>query len=136
MTVSERLLRIPEVARRLKMDGGDVFLLIRSGELYAGKGKDGLVYVPEESLRDYERHHPIRATRTEEHLPPPQRPREIREGLLRVPEVARRLDMDGGDVYLLIRSGELYAGKGKDGLVYVPEEALREFEQRQSETSR
>ncbi|MGH9015534.1 MAG: helix-turn-helix domain-containing protein [Acidimicrobiia bacterium] len=57
------------------------------------------------------------------------------ERLWRVPEVARRLDMHGPDVYLLIRSGELDAGKGRDGLVYVPEEALRDYEQRQSKTS-
>jgi hypothetical protein len=43
--------------------------------------------------------------------------------------------MHGPDVYLLIRSGELDAGKGRDGLVYVPEEALRDYEQRQSKTS-
>lgn len=54
MTVNERLLRVPEVARRLDMHGPDVYELIATGELDAGKGKDGLVYVPEEALRDYE----------------------------------------------------------------------------------
>jgi hypothetical protein len=32
--------------------------------------------------------------------------------------------MDGTDVYELILRGELAAGKGKDGLVYVRESAL------------
>lgn len=41
------------------------------------------------------------------------------ENLLRVPEVARRLGMDGIEVYTLIERGELPAGKGEDGLVYV-----------------
>ena len=34
---------------------------------------------------------------------------------LRVPEVARLLEMDGTDVYELILQGDLAAGKGKDG---------------------
>jgi len=55
MTVSDRLLRIPEVARRLAIHGTEVYTLIETGQLDAGKGRDGLVYVPEEALRDYER---------------------------------------------------------------------------------
>jgi Helix-turn-helix domain len=54
MTVSDRFLRVPEVARRLNMYGPDVYELIRTGKLDAGKGKDGLVYVPEAALRDFE----------------------------------------------------------------------------------
>ena len=46
------------------------------------------------------------------------------EQLLRVPEVARRLDMDGAEVYRLIERGELAAGKGDDGLVDVTERAV------------
>lgn len=49
------------------------------------------------------------------------------ENLLRVTEVARRLDMDGAEVYLLIRRGELAAGKGADGLVYVAEREVSAF---------
>ena len=41
------------------------------------------------------------------------------EGLLRIPEVARRLRIEGTDAYGLIERGELEAGKGSDGLVYV-----------------
>lgn len=50
------------------------------------------------------------------------------EGLLRIPEVARRLGIEGTEVYGLIERQELEAGKGPDGLVYVPVEALRRFE--------
>lgn len=49
------------------------------------------------------------------------------EQLLSVPEVARRLDMDGAEVYGLIERGELPAGKGDDGLVYVTERAVAVF---------
>lgn len=57
MTVNDELLRIPEVARRLGIDGVAVYGLIERSELAAGKGADGLVYVTESALRDYERHH-------------------------------------------------------------------------------
>jgi hypothetical protein len=57
MDMSEQLLRVPEVARRLGLDGVLVYDLIASGELAAGKGKDGLVYVRESALQDYERRH-------------------------------------------------------------------------------
>lgn len=59
----------------------------------------------------------------------------MRDRLLRPPEVARRLAVEGTEVYRLIETGELYAGKGRDGLVYVPEEALRDYEQRQAKAS-
>ena len=51
---------------------------------------------------------------------------------LRVPEVARRLDVDGTAVYDLILHGELVAGKGPDGLVWVRESALEDYRRRQS----
>jgi excisionase family DNA binding protein len=51
--VSERLLRIPEVARELGIEGEAVYRLIEQGELRAGKGPDGLVYVPESALVAY-----------------------------------------------------------------------------------
>lgn len=54
---------------------------------------------------------------------------------LRVPEVARRLEMDGTDVYELILQGDLAAGKGKDGLVYVRESALEEYQRRHAATT-
>lgn len=43
MAMSERLLRVPEVARVLDVDGTQVYALIDGGELKAGKGRDGLV---------------------------------------------------------------------------------------------
>lgn len=39
------------------MDGPDVDELILQGEMKAGKGTDGLVYVRESALADYERRH-------------------------------------------------------------------------------
>jgi hypothetical protein len=60
--MSDEPLRVPEVARRLEMDGTDVYELILQGELKAGKGKDGLVYVRESALEDYLRGHPAPAT--------------------------------------------------------------------------
>lgn len=53
MSMTERLFRVVEAAEELDMDGVEVLLLIRSGELDAGK-KDGFVYVPETALRDYQ----------------------------------------------------------------------------------
>jgi helix-turn-helix protein len=53
-TVSERLLRVPEVARILAIEGTEVYGLIERGELEAGKGADGLVYVAEQAVRAYE----------------------------------------------------------------------------------
>ncbi len=46
---------------------------------------------------------------------------------LRIPEVARRLDIPGVEVYGLIERGELAAGKGPDGLVYVRPEVVEEY---------
>jgi hypothetical protein len=57
MAVDERLPRVPEVARRLGLDGPVVYDLIGHGELEAGKGTDGLVYVRESALEDYQRRH-------------------------------------------------------------------------------
>jgi hypothetical protein len=62
MEVTDQPLRVPEVARRLGLDGPVVYDLIASGELKAGKGKDGMVYVHMSALEDYERSHPA-ATR-------------------------------------------------------------------------
>ena len=42
---------------------------------------------------------------------------DLRDQMLRVPEVARRLGIDGPLVYGLIAAGKLAAGKGDDGLV-------------------
>jgi predicted DNA-binding transcriptional regulator AlpA len=55
---NEPLLRVPEAARRLGLDGVVVYDLIARGDLFAGKGKDGLVYVPESAVDDYLRRHP------------------------------------------------------------------------------
>lgn len=59
----------------------------------------------------------------------------VNEQLLRIPEVARRLGLDGAIVYRLIADGELAAGKGRDGMVYVTVEALADFERRQAATA-
>ena len=55
---------------------------------------------------------------------------------MRVPEVARMLGVDGTDVYRLIERGELEARKGPDGLVYVTDEALQAYRDRQAKASR
>ncbi len=57
MSMTDQALPVPEIARRLAMDGPDVYELILQGELAAGKGKDGLVYVRESALEDYQRRH-------------------------------------------------------------------------------
>ncbi len=61
MWMTDQALRVPEVARRLEMDGPDVYELILQGELTAGRGKDALVYVRESALEDYRRRHPATA---------------------------------------------------------------------------
>jgi len=61
---------------------------------------------------------------------------DVTDRLLRVPEVARALGLDGPEVYRLIDSGELEAGKGGDGLVYVSEPAIRAYQERQASTRR
>ena len=55
MVVSKQLLRVPEVARALGIDGTQVYSLIDHGELKAGEGPDGLVYVSEDAIEDYRR---------------------------------------------------------------------------------
>ena len=57
MSVTDEALRVPEVARRLGIDGTEVYDLIASGELTAGKGKDGLVYVRASAVQEYARRH-------------------------------------------------------------------------------
>lgn len=44
-----------------------------------------------------------------------------------VPEAARRLSMDGGDVYRLIFRGALSGGPGPDGAVYVDANSVEEY---------
>ena len=61
---------------------------------------------------------------------------EMSERFLRVPEAARALNLDGTEVYALIDRGELRAGKGADGLVYVSERAIEEYRQRATQVSR
>ena len=46
-------LRSPEVARRLGLDGADVYRLLFDGELEGGPGTDGLVYFSEPSVEAY-----------------------------------------------------------------------------------
>lgn len=60
----------------------------------------------------------------------------MNDGALRVPEVARRLEMEGPAVYDLILRGELAAGKGADGVVYVRESALEDYLRRHATTAR
>ena len=55
MKVNDEPLRVPEVAQRLGLDGPEVYLLIADGELAAGKGADGMVYVTAEAVEDYQR---------------------------------------------------------------------------------
>ena len=45
-------------------------------------------------------------------------------GGLRSPEVARRLGLDGDDVYRLLFAGDLDGGPGRDGLVYFSEASI------------
>ena len=47
--------------------------------------------------------------------------------VVRVPEAARRLGLDGVEVYRLISAGELAAGRGPDGLVYVRTAAIAAY---------
>jgi hypothetical protein len=49
--------RSPEAARRLGIDGADVYRMLFAGELEGGPGKDGMVYFDEASIDAYvERH--------------------------------------------------------------------------------
>lgn len=50
-------LRSPEVARRIGLEGDDVYRLLFAGALDGGPGRDGLVYFTEASVNAYlERH--------------------------------------------------------------------------------
>ena len=60
----------------------------------------------------------------------------VNEQALRVPEVACVLGIDGTEVYGLIGRAELEGRKGPDGLVYVTEEALQAYRERQAQASR
>lgn len=62
MEVTNQSLRVPEVASHLGLDGPVVYDLVAAGELAAGKGDDGLVYVRESALEDYQRRHTAPAT--------------------------------------------------------------------------
>lgn len=57
MEMADQPLRVPQVARRLGVQGPVVYDLIANGELAAGKGEDGLVYVRDSALEDYKRRH-------------------------------------------------------------------------------
>lgn len=61
---------------------------------------------------------------------------DMTDRLLRVPEVARALRLDGPETYRPIEIGELTAGKGDDGLVYVSERALQAYQDRQASAHR
>lgn len=49
---------------------------------------------------------------------------------LTVPQVARRLNLPGPDVYRLIFEGQLAGGPEDDGGVYVTEEAVVAYERK------
>ena len=51
----------------------------------------------------------------------------MRDDAVRVPEAARRLGLDGAEVYRLIASGEGAAGEGADRLVYVLPHAIARY---------
>jgi len=55
---------------------------------------------------------------------------EVASGGLRSPEVARRLGIDGADVYRLLFAGELEGGPGVDGLVYMSEASVEAYLER------
>ncbi|HEX7276938.1 MAG TPA: hypothetical protein VF244_06140 [Acidimicrobiales bacterium] len=59
--MSDELLRVPEVACRLVLDGVVIYELIAIGEREAGKGKDGVVSVRTSALEDYQRRHAAHA---------------------------------------------------------------------------
>ncbi len=55
MNMPKRSVRMSEGAGTLEMDAPDVYALIGDrGELRAGRGRDGVVYVPEQALRGYQ----------------------------------------------------------------------------------
>ena len=53
MTSTDVKLTVPEVARRLRMDGGDVYRLIFQGTLPGKPGSDGAVYVDGHAVDEY-----------------------------------------------------------------------------------
>lgn len=55
---------------------------------------------------------------------------EVANARLRSPEVARRIGIDGADVYRLVFAGELDGGPEKDGLVYVTEASVERYLER------
>ena len=55
---------------------------------------------------------------------------ELASAGLRSTEVARRLGIDGADVYRLLFAGELDGGPGSDGLVYVSEASVDAYLER------
>ena len=81
-------LRSPEVARRLGLEGADVYRLLFDGALEGGPGRDGVVYFSEASVQAYLDTHGRGAgqtfgqtnddkpTRTRDGRPSPKRPCE------------------------------------------------------------
>ena len=55
---------------------------------------------------------------------------EVMTGGLRSTEVARRLGLDGADVYRLLFAGDLEGGPGSDGLVYFSEASVDAYLER------
>ena len=55
---------------------------------------------------------------------------ELMSDGLRSPEVARRLGIDGADVYRLLFVGDLDGGPGRDGLVYFSEASVDAYLER------
>lgn len=53
MASTDVTLTVPEVARRLGMDGGDVYRLVFRRALSGRPGPDGVVYVTAKSVDDY-----------------------------------------------------------------------------------
>ena len=49
--------RSPEAARRLGIDGADVYRMLFAGELDGGPAKDGMVYIDEVSIDAYLKRH-------------------------------------------------------------------------------
>jgi hypothetical protein len=49
---------------------------------------------------------------------------------VRSPEAARRLGIDGAEVYRLLFAGELVGGPARDGLVYFDEASLAAYVER------
>ncbi len=56
----------------------------------------------------------------------------MRDDAVRTTEAGRQLGVDTAEVYRLIESGELRAGKGADGLVWVLTDSIDAYRQHQS----